>query len=305
MNRSSEHFDSVNFEGFVARYMDTDREPFGFRPSAIQIYPLSVATTLIKPPTPLFRAQYNFLLLIRAGGGMQQVDNDVLALHPNDALFIREGHLNAIKFIHPDTDGYYIYMDNALLPRVFADGALLHRFTFYPKQSVSGTDMEWLCKCCELISFQAKNNPNSGEIQAALLRAIVLKLAEATVATLPKPDRQWEITMLFKELLYKHFINKREVKFYADALAVSENYLNRCVNQVTRKPPKQHIHEVVIVHSKVLLQDGSKDIVQIAFELNFSSPSYFGRLFKQLTGQTPTEYRNTFTQGLSEHLQDS
>jgi AraC-like DNA-binding protein len=57
---------------------------------------------------------------------------------------------------------------------------------------------------------------------------------------------------------------------------------------------------MVIVHSKVLLQDVSKDISQVAFELNFSAPSYFGRLFKQLTKQTPTEYRNSFMQGLSE-----
>ncbi len=79
--------------------------------------------------------------------------------------------------------------------------------------------------------------------------------------------------MLFKELLYNNFIQNREVKFYADALAVSENYLNRCVNQITNKPPKQHINELVIAHSKVLLQDRAKNIAQIAFALNFSDPS--------------------------------
>jgi AraC family transcriptional regulator, transcriptional activator of pobA len=165
--------------------------------------------------------------------------------------------------------------------------------------------MEWLCQCCELIARQKGENPYAREVQAALLKAIVLKLAEASLSTHPKPDRPWEITMAFKDLLYKNWMSNRSVAFYADALAVSENYLNRCVNQVTNKPPKQHIHEMVIVHSKILLQDSSKDIFQVAFALNFSSPSYFGRLFKQLTGQTPTEYRNTFMQGLCEHLQDS
>jgi AraC-like DNA-binding protein len=105
--------------------------------------------------------------------------------------------------------------------------------------------------------------------------------------------------MLFKELLYENFIKNRDVKFYAHSLSVSENYLNRCVRHITNKSPKQHINEMVIVHSKVLLQDCSKDISQVAFELNFSAPSYFGRLFKQLTKQTPREYRNSFTQGLS------
>jgi AraC-like DNA-binding protein len=294
------NFDIVNFDRFVAQYMDTSMEAFVFQASAIQIYPLSIAPALIKPPTPLFRAEYNFLLLFLEGGGEQQVDNEIFELNPNDVLFIREGHLNAIKFIKPDTDGYYIYIDSALLPQIFGDGALLHRFTFNPKHSVSRSDMEWLCKCCELIFSQKKDNSYFQEIQSLLLKAIFLKSAKASATTLSKPDRQSQITMLFKELLYENFIKHRDVKFYADSLSVSENYLNRCVSYITNKPPKQHINEMVIVHSKVLLQDGSKDISQVAFELNFSAPSYFGRLFKQLTKQTPTQYRNYFTQGLSE-----
>ena len=296
---SHKNFEIVNFEEFVAQYMDTNTEPFVFQRSAIQLYPLSVATSLIKPPTPLFRAEYNFILLFRDGGGKQQVDNEILELRPNDVLFIREGHLNAVKYIDPRTDGYYIYMDSTLLPQIFIDNALLHRFTFYPKHSVSTAVMEWLCKGCEMIAQQKTDNLYFKEIQCALLKAIVLKLAEASADTLSKPDRQSEITMLFKELLYNNFIKNREVKFYAEALAVSENYLNRCVNQITDKPPKQHINELVIAHSKVLLQDRAKDIAQIAFALNFSDPSYFGRLFKQLTNQTPTEYRSSFRQDLS------
>jgi AraC-like DNA-binding protein len=274
-------------------------EAFIFQASAIQIYPLSIAPSLIKPPTPLFRAEYNFLLLFLEGGGEQQVDNEIFELNPNDVLFIREGHLNAIKSIKPDTNGYYIYIDSALLPQIFVDSALLHRFTFNPKHSVSKSDMEWLCKCCELIFSQKTDNSYFQEIQSVLLKAIFLKSAKASATTLSKPDRQSQIAILFKELLYENFIKNRDVKFYAHSLSVSENYLNRCVRHITNKSPKQHINEMVIVHSKVLLQDCSKDISQVAFELNFSAPSYFGRLFKQLTKQTPREYRNSFTQGLS------
>jgi AraC-like DNA-binding protein len=280
--------------------MDATAVTFEFYDRQIQIYPLSAAASLLKPPTPLFRAEYNFLLLFRTGGGQQQVDNDVVDLAPNDVLFIRDGHLNAIKSIEPATEGYFIHIDSLLLPHIFADGALLHRLTFYPKHSVSGAEMEWLCKCCELLLSQTGGNASAHEIQLALLKALVLKLAAATATTWHKPDRQWEITTLFKELLYAHVGQARDVKFYADALAVSENYLNRCVNHTTNRPPKQHIHELVIAHSKVLLQDGSKAIAQVAFALNFSDPSYFGRLFKQVTTQTPTQYRAALTQGLSE-----
>ena len=290
----------LNFGSFVTQFMGNNTQPFIYEQSHVQLYPLNIANTYIKPPIPLFRADYNFLLLFSNGGGEQQVNYDVFKLNTNDVLFIRESHLNAIKSIDPSTQGYYIHIDSVILNQVFDNKTLLNLFSFNPKHSVSKLEMEWLCKCCGLIVEQKNNATNSTEIEISLLRAIVLKLAESWPPASSKPDRQSEITMLFKELLYENFMQRRDLNFYADSLAVSENYLNRCVNNVTNKPPKQHINELLINHSRVLLQDYSKDISQVAFELNFSDPSYFGRLFKQLTKLTPTEYRNEFMQDLSE-----
>lgn len=293
-------FDIFNFDQFVAQHMSGQERPFFYQSKIIQIYPLSIASTFIKPPIPLFRASYNFLLLFSDGGGQQQVDNTVLTLEANDALFIREGHLNGIQSIDPATNGYFIYIDNSCIPHVFSDRSLLNRFTFNPKHTISKQNMNWICQCCELLIAQGAENTHTHETQIAMIRAIVLKLAESWPSNWDKPDRQSEITMQFKELLYANFTSNKNVRFYAEALAVSENYLNRCVKRVTGKPPKQHIHEQIINHSKILLKDRSKDIAQIAFDLNFSDPSYFGRLFKQLTQCTPSQYRNRFWQDLSE-----
>jgi AraC-like DNA-binding protein len=298
-------FDVVNFERFVSQFMGATTQSFEYKQTPIQVYPLSIALSFIKPPIPLFRTDYNFLLLFLDGGGEQQVDNDIIDLKANDVLFIREGHLNAIRSINPSTNGFYIYIDSLLLPQIFADKAILNRFTFNPKHSVSKVAMDWLCQCCDLILKLKNNFAASVEIETSIIKAIVLKLAQTWPAAFSKADRQSQISMLFKELLYENFMHRRDVKFYADSLAVSENHLNRCVSNVTKKAPKQHINEMVIYHSKVLLLDASKDISQIAFELNFSDASYFGRLFKQLTKLTPSQYRNSLTQGLSEHLQES
>jgi AraC-like DNA-binding protein len=298
---SRKPYDVVTFEGFVDRYMDTRPAAFAFQARPIQVFPLSVAEARIKPPTPLFKAEYSFLLLFRAGGGRQQVDNETLDLAANDVLFIREGHLNAIKSIAPGTEGYYIHIPSAVLPRIFTDRALLHRLTFYPKHAVAAAEMDWLCQCCALLLHQPGDSAGyAAEIQVALLQAVVLKVAAAAPTTLCQPDRPSEITMRFKELVYEHVATNREVAFYASALAVSENYLSRCVNQLTRKSPKQHLNELVILRSKLLLQDRAKDIAQVAVALNFPDPSYFGRLFRQVTGQTPTAYRRAVLHGLSE-----
>ncbi len=297
---NKKNVDIVNFESFAQQHMGKFAQFIVGKRTPIQVYPLSIAFSFIKPPIPLFRTDYNFFLLLSSGGGEQQVDNKIVKLNANDVLFIREGHLNAIKSILSSTDGYFIYVDSLLLPQIFDDKTLLNRFTFNPKHSVSKVEMKWLAQCCTLLTQHQNEFTNSIEIAASLLKAVVLKLAQKWPAGSSKSDRQSEIAIRFKELVYENFMHRRDVKFYANALSVSENYLNRCVKHITNKAPKKHINEVVIYHSKALLMDLSKDVSQVAFELNFSDPSYFGRLFKLLTNQTPTEYRDIIMQDLSE-----
>jgi len=292
-------FEIVNSEKFVAKFIGEKDNFFNIQKSPIQVYPLETTAQLVKVPTPLFRTEYNFLLLFSEGGGKQQVDNEILELKSNDVLFIREGHLNAIQSIYSPSSGYFIYIDSVLLSQIFPSRTVLNQFTFYPKYKVSPTIMTWLTTCCSLLHKDKIEGSNSIELQVTLLKAIITKLSTSSVDELAKPDRQTEIVMLFKELLYENFKEKRAVSFYADSLAVSENYLNRCLKNVTKKAPKQHINEVVIYHSQALLQDGSKDISQIAFELNFTDPAYFARLFKHITGTTPSAYRHSFMQDLS------
>lgn len=286
-------FDTVNFDTFKNKYMSIEANMYSFNNDTIQIYPLEIASSIINTPTPLFRANYNFLLIFLGGGGIQQVDNDIITLNTNDVLFIREGHLNAIKEISPDTKGYYIYIDSLLLPQIFNEEESISRYTYAPKQSITKNNLQWIALCCDLIMRQKKEGDKSDEILISLLRALFQKLNNALPSNIKNIDRQSTITLRFKELLYLNYKKHREIGFYADSLAVSENYLTRCIKKSTQKSPKQHINETLIYQSKVLLQDYNKSISEIAYELGFSDPSYFGRLFKQVAKQKPTDYRKS------------
>ena len=291
-----------NHEGFVVEHMANSDRSLAYKHLPIQIYPLRLARSFIKPPIPLFRTDYNFILLFLDGGGVQQVDNELYELNANDVLFIREGHLNSIRSIKPATEGYFIHLNSLLVYQVFDSKALLNRLTFHPKHSVSKDDMAWLHQCCKLMDHHQSEFTDPTAIGVALLRAIVLKLADTWPEDPTGSDRRSEIAMNFKEMLYENFMKIRDVEFYVHSLAVSENYLTRCVKHVTGRSPKQQISELVIHHSKVLLQDPRKTISQIAFALSFADASHFGRLFKQVTKLTPSQFRNSLSQHLSEHL---
>lgn len=296
--------DRITPSKFVSRYMGMKESAFAHQQGAIQVHPFSSTASFINAPTPLFRVEYSFLLLFLKGGGIQQVDNDIIQLKPFDSLFIREGHINAIKEVDTKSDGFFICIMDSSLPKIFENKSILNRFTFNPKRTVSKIEMEWICKCCELLHQQKSSTQYSLSIKELLLKSIIMKLAESSHEFTSKIDYQTEVVMLFKELLYENFKKFKDVKFYAESLSLTENSLYRYVKKVNNKSPKQCINEFVVFYSQIMLQDFSKDISQIAYELGFIDPAYFARIFKQTTKLSPSEYRSALLQDLSKRKQD-
>lgn len=47
----------------------------------------------------------------------------------------------------------------------------------------------------------------------------------------------------------------------------------------------------MITEAKTLLRYSTMSIQEVAYTLNFSSQSFFGKYFKHLTGMSPSEYK--------------
>ncbi|MGB3616498.1 MAG: helix-turn-helix transcriptional regulator [Catalinimonas sp.] len=237
--------------------------------------------------------------MFEAGGGVQQVDGDTVHLHPGDVLFIREGHLNAIQKIAPNSGGYFIYVGKDVMPRLVAQPSVLSRMTFSPHLSVSSSMMRWLCRCGRMLVEVPTEISNGPEIREALCKALFTTLSTCWGGGREAKDRSYQITLNFKEALYRECYSHRDVRFYAELLNVSENYLNRCVSSITGKAVKRHIQDMVVSQSKLLLQSGDLTVAQVAARMNFQDASYFSRLFKSVTGLTPRAYASQIMHGLS------
>ncbi len=136
------------------------------------------------------------------------------------------------------------------------------------------------------------NNLNVDDVTITMLHLILIKLLSVdSNKHLKSATRPMELSLQFRDLLFKYHINEKRVVFYADKLSVTENYLNKCVKSVTQKSPKQWINEIDINYGKALLYS-TRDIAEIAYELNFHTASHFTQLFKKVTGTTPKDFRN-------------
>lgn len=83
------------------------------------------------------------------------------------------------------------------------------------------------------------------------------------------------------------------VKYFADKMNLSANYLTDMLRKHTGKSASEHIQLKLIDTAKErLLYHQGKTVNEIAYELGFEYPQYFCRLFKKRVGMTPNEYRS-------------
>lgn len=95
----------------------------------------------------------------------------------------------------------------------------------------------------------------------------------------------------FQSLVDRDYVHKRSVSTYAAELSVTSTYLTRCLRSVTSRTAGEIIHDRLLLEARRLLVFTDLPIAEIAYHLNFSTPSYFTRFFTHLTNEKPTAFR--------------
>lgn len=95
----------------------------------------------------------------------------------------------------------------------------------------------------------------------------------------------------FLKLVHLYYTTERSVAFYAGQLFISPKYLSLLVKESTGRSAARWIDHFVIMEAKNLLRYSGKNVQQVAYALNFSNQSSFGKYFKHLTGMSPTEFQ--------------
>jgi AraC-like DNA-binding protein len=107
----------------------------------------------------------------------------------------------------------------------------------------------------------------------------------------PKITRKEDLAIRFMKLLTLHFRKERSLRYFADLLFITPKYLTQTIKEITGKTAGEFIDEIVMIEAKVLLNDFSKSIRQVAEELHFSDQFYFSKFFKKHAHVNPSEYR--------------
>ena len=119
-----------------------------------------------------------------------------------------------------------------------------------------------------------------------------IKKSTANINDKVKKDRGWILLGKFAVLLSEYCHINRDVKFYADKLFITPDYLCKLTQKTMKASPKEIIDQQIIIKIKTYLTNTDLSVKNIATELHFDDPSYMCRFFRRLTGVSPTNYRN-------------
>lgn len=90
----------------------------------------------------------------------------------------------------------------------------------------------------------------------------------------------------------EQYMEDLNLQMIADELYISTWHLCKVLKKETGNTFINILNQIRVDEAKGLLKETNYRIYEIAHRVGYSDPTHFGRVFKQISGCTPSEYRN-------------
>jgi AraC-like DNA-binding protein len=175
-------------------------------------------------------------------------------------------------------------------------------FSYFFTESLRMEPEEWL-SITQLVSqmreelTKHEDSPSLRSILLGYLRLILEYCNRIYLRQLSEEDKGGnDLLKRFHNLLQQYFRENRQISqglptvaYCASELAYSSRYFGDIVHKATGGTAIGYIHNYVINQAKSLLMQGH-NISETSRLLGFDFPHHFTRLFKKMTGITPSEF---------------
>lgn len=254
---------------------------------------------------PVARRFDGMTMCVCAKGHLRIIINlDEIDVASNSLLFIPpETVFKPIDWQGEELEAYLLFLSNRFVHDINIDLNAINTSIFTPSSPVLELDpdkVSLLLRYFDLLHLNAAEQNNYNRyIARALVSAAGYQIMafgeEAAERDNSRHTHSRKLTYVqkFLRLVREYHRSQRAISFYAEKMYISPKYLSLVIKEATGKSAGEWIDQYVIQEAKNLLRYSGKNVQQIAYELNFSNQSSFGKYFKNLTGLSPTAFQNS------------
>jgi AraC-like DNA-binding protein len=247
------------------------------------------------------RHDYYTILFIEKGAGTHFVDFTEYQIEDRTIYFIQPGQMHQVVLTAEPVGWVVTFTEqfliaNSIPEKMINDIYLFNDYGQSPPLSISEPDLPVYRSLIEQMAhFAASLESYTSEAVGALVKLFLIQ--SNNHCTLRKNNNPQlvetsnHILRTFKQSLNKKYATAHMVSDYAEELAVTSDYLNKIVKNLTGTSAKDHIQSKLITEAKRSLLFSNISNKELAYELGFEEPAHFNNFFKKITGQTPSEFR--------------
>ena len=175
-------------------------------------------------------------------------------------------------------------------------------FSYFATEALKMEPAEWgrITQLLSQMRHELQENADSPALRTVILgyiRLILEYCQRIYLRQLSKEDKtSSDLLKRFHQLLRDYYLDGRQldlgvptVQYCAEQLAYSARYLGDMIHKATGGTAIGSIHSFVVDQGKNLLMNGH-NVNETAHLLGFEFPHHFTRLFRKVTGITPSEF---------------
>ncbi len=243
------------------------------------------------------------VLWAEKGESKQIIDYQEYEVKPNSLFFISPNQVHYFEEWQPISGGTLMftedfYMLNRSGKDTLFELSFLDNLHANPCIEFTQEAFGEVLRIIHQMENEYRRSPKNPAIIQSYLH-ILLAHVQRYVDTTQAPHHSKKYLSLFKQFkneLEKHFIMNKTASFYAEKLSITRHHLNLICKEITHQTVTEIIRARKILEAKRLLTFSDKTIAEIAFDLNFTDSSYFAKVFKSVTRQSPQDFRQEISE---------
>ena len=246
----------------------------------------------------LHRHNFFFILIIKSGEGIHEIDFVPYPVMANSVFLLRPGQVHKL-FLNAGTTGYLMEFDHEFHhPKEQSAILRLRKASSKNFCQADETHFNRLITLTENIFEECTNKLSSyHDVIRASLEIFFIELVRQSSDPTGLQNNQSSYVQErfeeFTELLAKHIATQKQVSHYSGLMNLSSYQLNEISKTSVGKTASAMIDEYIVLEAKRYLLATPNQVKEIADQLGFEDPSYFIRFFKKHSGVSPDAFRKS------------